>query len=216
MKFNSDVDIDFGDRDKILKLIPHIPAAMKFVSPVRKHATGIHVTEIPYDPINDMANIDYSDAERRGYLKLDFLNVHVYNHVKNETHLIDLMREPDWNKLKDKGFVERLIHLSNHYWSLQKMPEPVDTIPRLAMFLALIRPSKKHLIGKSWKEVSETIWDRDDSGYSFKKSHAVAYAQLVVVHMNLLEELGDTLDQSNTSPLGSAFAQFVDATDRPV
>lgn len=216
MKFNSDVDIDFGDRDKILKLIPHTPAAMKNVTPIRKHATGVHVTKVPYDPVNDMANLDYSVAEQRGYLKLDFLNVHIYNHVRDENHLIELMREPDWSKLKDKNFVEKLIHLSNHYWSLQKMPEPVNTIPRLAMFLAVIRPSKKHLIGKTWKEVSETIWDKDDSGYSFKKSHAIAYAHLVVVHMNLIEELGDSLDQSDAFSLGSSLSQFVNTTNGTV
>jgi hypothetical protein len=66
------------------------------------------------------------------------------------------------------------------------MPEAINSIPRLAMFLAVIRPAKKHLIGKTWKEVSETIWDKGSDGYSFKKSHAIAYAQLVVVHMNLL------------------------------
>ena len=213
MKFNSDVDIDFGDREKILKLIPHTPAAMRRVNPIRKHATGVHVTEVPYDPINDMASIDYTDAEKRGYLKLDFLNVHIYNYVRDENHLIELMKEPDWEKLKDKKFVEKLIHLSNHYWSLQKMPEPINSIPRLAMFLAVIRPSKKHLIGKSWKEVGETIWDKDETGYSFKKSHAIAYAHLVIVHMNLIEELGDALDQSDTSALGPAFAQFIDATN---
>ncbi len=71
---------------------------------------------------------------------------------------------------------------------LQKMPEPVNSIPRLAMFLALIRPAKKHLIGKSWKEVSQTIWDRENDGYSFKKSHAVAYAHAIVVQMNKICE----------------------------
>jgi len=213
MKFNSDVDIDFGDRDKILKFISHTPAAMRNVSPIRKHATGVHVTDIPYDAINDMASIDYAVAEQRGYLKLDFLNVHVYNHVRDEKHLIELMRDPDWSKLKDKNFVEKLIHLGNHYWSLQKMPEPIDTIPRLAMFLAVIRPSKKHLIGKTWKEVSETIWDKDDTGYSFKKSHAIAYAHLVVVHMNLIEELGDALNEGDTLAFGSTLGQFVNTTD---
>lgn len=188
MKFNSDVDIDFGDRDKVLKLIPHTPAAMRHVKPIRNHATGIHVTDIPYDPVNDIAAIDYSIAEKRGYLKLDFLNVHIYNHVRDEQHLIQLMREPDWTKLNDKKFVEKLIHLSNHYWSLKKMPEPVDSIPRLAMFLAVIRPAKRHLLGKTWKEINQTVWDKDQTGYSFKRSHAVAYAQLVVVHMNLFKE----------------------------
>lgn len=216
MKFNSDVDIDFGDRDKILKVIPHTVAAMRKVNPIRNHATGIHVTDIPYDPVNNIASIDYSEAEQRGYLKLDLLNVHIYNHVRDEQHLNELMREPDWSKLNDKKFVEKLIHLSNHYWSLKKMPEPVDSIPRLAMFLAVIRPSKKHLIGKSWKEVSQTIWDKDETGYSFKKSHAIAYAHLVVVHMNLIEELGDALNESDTLTLGPSLAEFIDTTDGTV
>jgi hypothetical protein len=189
MKFNSDVDIDFGDRDKILSLIDHIPAAMRKVNPIRKHATGVHVTDIPYDPINDMAALDYTEAEKRGYLKLDLLNVHVYNQVRDELHLIDLMREPNWDNLKNKDFVEKLIHLNNQYSTLRSMPEPVNSIPRLAMFLALIRPGKKHLIGKSWKDIARTVWDKGNDGYSFKKAHGIAYAQLVVVHMNLLEEV---------------------------
>ena len=133
MKFKSDVDIDFGDRDKILKLIPHTAAAMRKVAPIRKHATGIHVTDIPYDPVNDMASIDYSEAEKRGYFKLDLLNVHLYNHVRDEKHLFELMRVPNWKKLNDPFFVEKLIHIGNHYQSLTKMPEPVNSIPRLAM-----------------------------------------------------------------------------------
>lgn len=191
MKFNSDIDIDFGDREKILSLIEHIPAAMRKVEPKRKHATGIHVTEIPYDPVDDMAALDYSEAEKRGYIKLDFLNVHVYNKVRDLNHLEKLMNTtPDWSMLKDYNRMKSLIHLQNHYQTIKKMPEPIDSIPRLAMFLAVIRPSKKHLIGLPWSEVAKTIWDRDSTGYSFKKSHAVAYAHLVVVHMNLLDELG--------------------------
>lgn len=188
MKFQSDIDIDFGDREQILQHIKHIPAAMRNVNPIRKHATGIHVTDIPYDGVNNMANIDYTDAERRGYFKLDLLNVHIYGQVKSEEHLIELMCEPNWDMLKDKQTVEQLIHLSNHYYSLQRMPEPVDTIPRLAMFLAVIRPAKKHLIGLPWKKVAESVWEKESDGYHFKKSHSVAYANLVVVHMNLLSE----------------------------
>jgi hypothetical protein len=193
MKFNSDIDIDFGNRDSILEHIQHIPASMRNVKPIRKHATGIYVTDIPYDSMNDMANIDYTIAEERGYIKLDLLNVFVYSAVRDEQHLIEMMREPNWVKLYDKSFVEKLIHLSNHYGSIQKMPEPINSIPRLAMFLALLRPGKKHLIGLSWKEVADTVWDKGSDGYSFKKSHAIAYAQLAVVHMNLLES-GHTFD----------------------
>jgi hypothetical protein len=204
MRIDSDVDIDFGDREKILAHIKHVPAAMLKVNPQRKHATGIHITEVPYDPVNEMSTIDYVEAEKRGYFKLDLLNVHVYNHVRDEHHLIELMREPKWDKLKDPFFVEKLIHISNHYQSITKMQEPINSIPRLAMFLALIRPAKKHLIGLSWAEVAKTIWDKDTTGYSFKKSHAIAYAHLVAVHMNLLEELGNTLNQSDTTPFTAA------------
>ena len=188
MRIDSDIDIDFGDRDKLLQLIKHTRAAMRNVKPIRHHASGVYVTDIPYDPVYNMASIDYTDAEKRGYFKLDLLNVYIYQQARDEQHLLELMKNPDWSKLNDKVFVEKLIHLGNHYSSIQKMPELIDSIPRLAMFLALIRPAKKHLIGKSWKEVAETIWDKGSDGYHFKKSHSCAYAMLVVVHMNLLCE----------------------------
>ena len=70
-----------------------------------------------------------------------------------------------------------------------KMPEPIDSIPRLAMFLSVIRPAKRSLIGRTWKEVSETVWQKPkDETYYFKQAHAVSYAQLVVVNLNLLCE----------------------------
>jgi hypothetical protein len=188
MRIDSDVDIDFGNRDELLKLIQHTRAAMRNVKPIRHHATGVYITDVPYDPATDMASIDYVEAEKRGYFKLDLLNVHVYENVKDEQHLHSLMRDPDWSKLNDKDFVEKLIHLNNQYYNLEKMPEPIDSIPRLAMFLAIIRPGKKHLIGQSWSDISKTVWDKGTDGYTFKRSHAVAYAHLVVVHMNLLGE----------------------------
>ena len=188
MRIDSDVDIDIGDRDKIIRLIKHIPASMRNVSPIRKHASGVYITDIPYDPVYDMASIDYKEAEDRGYFKLDLLNVHVYNLVRDEEHLVNLMQDPDWSMLKDRKIVEQLIHLGNQYGIVKRMLEPIDSIPRLAMFLAAIRPAKRHLLNKSWKEINETVWDKDQTGYHFKRSHSLAYAQLVVVHMNLLKE----------------------------
>jgi len=194
LKFNSDIDIDFGKRDDILKHIKYTSAAMRNVKPIRKHATGIYVTDIPYDSLNNMCNLDYTVAEERGYIKLDLLNVHVYEKVRDEQHLIELMREPDWELLTKKSFVEQLIHLGNHYNTIVKMPEPINSIPRLAMFLAVIRPGKKHLIGEKWVDIAKTVWDKGTDGYGFKRSHSCAYAQLVVVHMNLLHESGNTFN----------------------
>ena len=182
---SADIDIDVPNRDVVLQLIQHVPAQQ---STGRKHNSGIYVTDIPRDVVNGHAALDYQSAEQRGYFKLDLLNVHVYSQVRDELHLATLMREPNWDNLHKREFVEKLIHLGNHYQLLQKMPSEVNSIPRLAMFLALIRPAKRHLIGQSWTDIAKSIWDTNTDGYSFKKSHAVAYAHLVVVHMNLLEE----------------------------
>lgn len=186
--FNSDIDIDFADREQILALLDVTPSSIIRDGKLVKHNTGVHPTSIPVDPFTGYASLDYNDAEARGYVKLDFLNVNIYKQVRDEAHLVQLMREPDWTKLYDPSICAQLIHVNNHYDTLLKMPEPVDTIPRLAMFLAVIRPGKRHLIGRTWKEVSDTVWDKVEGEYSFKKSHSIAYSQLVVINMNLLEE----------------------------
>ena len=186
--FKSDIDIDFADREQVLNLLNVTPASIIKDNKLTRHNTGVYATDIPVDPFSGSASLDYQAAEERGYMKLDLLNVHVYKQVRDETHLVELMREPDWTKLYDPAICQQLIHINNHYDTLLKMPEPVDSIPRLAMFLAVIRPGKRHLIGKTWKDVAATVWDRVEGEYSFKKAHAIAYAQLVVVNLNLLCE----------------------------
>jgi hypothetical protein len=186
--FKSDIDIDFADRDAVLALLDLTPASIIRDDKIAKHNTGVYATDIPLDPFSGSASLDYQIAESRGYMKLDFLNVHIYKQVRDESHLIELMRKPDWTKLYDPSVCQQLIHVNNHYDTLLKMPEPVDTIPRLAMFLAVIRPAKRHLIGRTWKDVSATVWDKVEGEYAFKRSHSVAYAQLVVVNLNLLCE----------------------------
>jgi len=187
MKFKSDIDIDFPNRDAALKLLRHHPAGIIRDGKLIKHNSGIYVTEIPVDPFTGVASIDHKVAEDRGYTKLDLLNVSLYTQVTSEEHLNELMQqEPEWDKLYDPEFCAKLIHIGNHYDLLLKMPEAVNTVARLAMFLALIRPGKRHLVGKTWSEVAKTVWDTDTAGYAFKRSHSVAYSHLVVVNMNLL------------------------------
>ena len=192
MKFTSDIDIDVGDRDQALALLKYTAASIIKEGKNARHNTGVYFTDIPVDPFTGRASLDYEAAEARGYVKVDVLNVGLYKQITNEEHLEQLMQqEPAWDKLYDAEFCARLIHIGAHYDTLIRMPEAVNSIPRLAMFLAAIRPGKKHLIGLPWSEVSKTIWDKDEDTYSFKKSHAVAYAHLVVVHMNLLSENGN-------------------------
>lgn len=188
MKFNSDIDIDFADRSQVLQTITHITASQRKDNQLISHNTGVYVTSIPQDPLTGRASIDYEAAESRGYIKLDFLNVNLYQQVQNEQHLEQLMHtEPNWQRFNsDREFFEQLIHVNNHWDLLKKMPEPVNTIPRLAMFLAIIRPAKRQLAGLPWAKVAETVWDKTEDVYYFKKAHAISYAHLVVVNMNLL------------------------------
>jgi hypothetical protein len=185
-----DIDIDSANRDQILKLISNVSASIHRSGSVVKHNTGVYVTDIPSDPVTGLCTIDYNSAEDLGYIKLDLLNVSLYERVKNSQHLDRLMHtEPDWNMLNNPDFVERIIHINNHYSTLQKMPEPVNSIPRMAMFLSVMRPAKRHLIGLPWKEVAKTVWIKpSDGSYYFKHAHAISYAVLVAVNMNLESE----------------------------
>jgi hypothetical protein len=193
MKFTSDIDIDVADRDNALSVVKHTAAAIIKDGKSIKHNTGAYFTEIPVDPFTGQASLDYQQAQDLGYIKLDILNVGLYQQIQSEQHLQQLMQqEPEWDRLYDPDFCGRLIHIGAHYETLIRMPEAVNSIPRLAMFLAVIRPAKRHLIGRTWREVAETIWDRPaDGGYYFKKSHSVGYAHLVAVNMNLLSQASE-------------------------
>jgi hypothetical protein len=188
MKFKSDIDIDVANREQALAVLEHTPATIIRDNKHSNHNTGVYFTDIPVDPFTGRASLDYEVAEERGYIKVDILNVGLYQRVNGEEHLQQLMQqEPAWDRLYDPEFCAQLIHIGNHYDTLIKFPEAVNTIPRLAMFLACIRPAKRHLIGKAWREVAETVWEKPaDDGYYFKKAHAISYSHLVAVNMNLL------------------------------
>jgi len=180
-----DIDIDFADRDVILDKLKHRVAKL---STGKKHNTGIYVTEIPHNPVDNISTIDYETAEDRGYFKLDFLNVSIYTDIRDEQHLLSLMKkEPLWELLTHKEFRDKLFHVAGHSTVLQQMKP--TTIEQLAAVLAMIRPAKRYLIGKEWTLVMKEIWTKpSDDEYYFKKAHAMAYAVGVVVHMNLLCE----------------------------
>ena len=184
---SADIDIDFADRDTVLKLIQHIPARQTVDGRVRKHNSGVYVTDIPWDPVNECAAIDYQTAEQRGYFKIDFLNMHVYKLIESPEHYQRMLaQEPPWQRLwQDSAWSSQLVHVGNYTDLLQSMRP--DSIPRMAAFISIIRPGKAYLQNRPWAEVFASVWDGDDSrGYTFKKSHAISYAALVALHMNLL------------------------------
>jgi len=184
---SADIDIDLADRDQLLQLIQAVPARQVNQGQVRRHNSGIYVTDIPLDPVNACAAIDYETAEQLGYFKIDLLNMSVYHLVQNQDHYDQMLaQEPPWDRLRtDSEWATQLAHIGN-YTDLLKIMKP-DSIPRMAAFISIIRPGKAHLQNLSWEQVFASVWDGDNSrGFVFKKSHAISYAALVALHMNLL------------------------------
>ena len=122
------------------------------------------------------------------------LNVNIYKEVTSEQELVELMiQEPDWDMLKDAKVVDQLFHLNGHFNIVNKL-EP-KTIEQLAAVLAIIRPAKRQLMYKDWIEIMKEVWIKPtDGSYFFKKSHAVAYAQAIVVQMNLIRSAKYSFD----------------------
>jgi hypothetical protein len=183
-----DIDIDFANRDLALELFEHTVATRQDNDEVKKHNTGVYFTSIPRDARTNTSTLDYKTAEERGYFKLDFLNVGIYEGVRDEGHLTQLMNtEPLWDLLLQDDFTDLLFHVNGH-GSLLRQMKPTS-IEELAMCLALIRPAKRHLVGKTWNEIGLEIWTKPQNNeYYFKKAHAIAYAQAIVVQMNLICE----------------------------
>ena len=184
---SADIDIDFADRSQLLELVRHTPARQIVQGQVRRHNSGVYVTDIPWDPVNRCAAIDYESAEQLGYFKIDFLNMSVYQLITSPEHYTTAVTtEPEWSRLwQDPDWAQQLAHVGN-YTDLLKEMRP-DSIPRMAAFISIIRPGKAHLQRQPWDAVFDSVWDGDESrGYTFKKSHAISYAALVSLHMNLL------------------------------
>lgn len=177
---STDIDIDFADREQILKLIDHVPAMIKENI---KHNTGVYFHQAPTNPFTGLATLDYKQAEQRGWFKIDLLNVGIYNEFDSNDQIDQLIaRTPDWSLLDHKEIIEQLFHIHNHADIVIHMRP--RSIEQLAMVLAVIRPGKRHLLGKSWEEIANTVWDKTDDSYSFKRSHAIGYAMAIVLQMN--------------------------------
>jgi hypothetical protein len=183
-----DIDIDFIDREQALKLFKHTVASRDDNGRTVKHNTGVYLHEVPVDAVSGLCSIPYEQAEEQEFFKIDFLNVSIYKGVRNEDHLIQLMEtEPLWDLLLQDEFNNLLFHVNGHGSILREM-QP-SSIEQLAAVLAMIRPAKRHLIGKNWATVMSEVWTKPETNdYYFKKSHATAYAVAIVVQMNLICE----------------------------
>lgn len=185
----TDVDIDVFGRDRVVDTFECIFGRIdRDGGKFDKHNTGVYFQNIPRDPITNISTIDHRVAKNYGYFKIDFLNVGMYEGVRNEAHLLELLnREPPWDFFQYEEVTDQLFHLNGYSRLLKQYPP--QSVEDLAMILAIIRPAKAYLQGQSWDKIKMEVWDKlEDNAYQFKRGHAISYALAIVVNLNLLIE----------------------------
>lgn len=189
-KVNTDVDIDCIGREDILRGIECIYGSIhRDNNKIEKHPTGVYFQNIPRDPTTNVSTLDHRIASDYGYFKIDFLNVNMYESVRDEAHLLSLLdKEPPWDFFEYEEITDKLFHLKGYSHLLQKYkPQCVED---LAMILAIIRPSKAHLQQAGWEDIRKDVWVKHagDDNYQFKRAHGIAYSLAIIVNLNLLIE----------------------------
>lgn len=189
-----DIDVDVPDRDAALQGLPHVPATTMVADRRQRHVSGIYFQRVPVDPFDGLCAFEHSTAGDLGYTKVDLLNNSIYEGVRDEAHLLDLLhRDAPWDFLDSAEIVEQLHHVRNHYDIVQTIKP--RSILDLAVVIALIRPGKHHLLNQPREVIDAEIWKpvtaEGGEGYAYKKSHAVAYAASIVVQLNLMVEQAD-------------------------
>lgn len=188
MTFSADVDIDFRTDFKPEDVFSWTKASIvknEYLSP---HPCGVYPQQIPVDDVTKLAAIPYAEAEELGFIKIDMLHLSVYDHFSSREEIKELLKiAPDWGLLLIPSEQKKLFQLSNHGDVLNAVKP--KSIEDLADVLALIRPGKKQLLKLylSHKDATRrALYARDESGYSFKKSHAIAYAMVIVLQLHLI------------------------------
>jgi len=186
-----DIDIDFQTKFDPTKVFDNcVPASMVKNGELVKHPCGQYFQAIPIDPHTDLAAIPYEAAEELGYFKMDFLHLSVLDHFANKQEIRMLLKlEPNWELLLDEQHVQKLFQIHRHARLLTRVRP--RSIQELADCIALIRPGKRHLIDEYLNDRDavreKSLYAKDDEGYTFKRSHAIAYAMTIVLQLHLID-----------------------------
>lgn len=187
-----DIDIDISSKIKIDKLFNLTHASMIEGDELKKHLVGVYFQYIPKDPSTKLSAIPYKEAEKYSYYKFDFLNVNLIEKFQeifsSKTEMKCIMNKtPNWKLFENKEIVEQLFHLSNHFDVVYAVKP--KSILEIADILAIIRPGKKILLDKylrNKKEIRKELFTKRAKS-DLRKSHAIPYALLIVIQLNLIE-----------------------------
>lgn len=184
-----DIDIDVSNNEVARSVLANvIRASIIENNDIKPHTVGIYLQNIPIDRLTGVAAIPYNLAENYGYSKVDILHLKFLENFKSKSEIKKLLRvEPDWNLLIDDSAITRLFHLSKH-GDVLKAIKPKN-VEELADTLAIIRPNKKCLLSKyiQNKRATRTELYTKSHASDLRKSHAVAYALIIVLQLHLIK-----------------------------
>lgn len=183
-----DVDIDFPTTTDVLDFLPNwVKASVVKGGVLTPHPCGVYPQAIPKDRLTGTAAIPYAEAEKLGYDKLDFLHLQVYDIFESREEIKALVNlEPNWDLLMIPSVVENLFQLSRHFETISKIKP--KSIEELADVIALIRPGKRHLLDfylRDRDNARKLLYLKDENGFAFKKSHAIAYSLVIQLQLHL-------------------------------
>lgn len=187
-----DIDIDIPSYVPINKIFPTVIKASQLKGKqLVPHPCGVYFENVPVDWVTGLSAIPYTSAEEHGFTKIDFLHLSFLNGIQSRTRVLELSkREPDWSLLTNPDVVVTLFQLKNS-WEFVDVMKPKSII-ELADVLAIIRPSKRHLLRRYVVDriTTRTLLYKDSESdhAAFRKSHAIAYAHVIVMQLNLITE----------------------------
>ena len=184
-----DVDIDLQTSFDPLKVFKWTKASVMKNEYLSPHPCGVYPQNVPIDPLTKLSAIPYEEAEELGYFKIDMLHVGIYDHFSSRAEIEELITiEPNWNLLLDKEIQPKLFQLGKHGDVLDEIRP--KSILELSDVLAIIRPGKRELL-KLYKsnpvKVRPLLYEKTEDAYSFKRSHSIAYAHVIVLQLHLFD-----------------------------
>jgi DNA polymerase III alpha subunit len=185
-----DIDIDLPPKFDVVKIFPTaVPASIIEGGELKRHRVSYYLQNVPLDKVTGVAAVPHDETEQFGCHKIDFLTIKLLKEFKSKEEMYQLQeKEPNWNLFLKKDVVVKLFQLGDHFTILSKVKP--RSILEVADVLALIRPNKKALLYKYLKDPNGTrdeLFTRGDAK-DFRKSHAVAYAILIVLQLHLIEQ----------------------------
>lgn len=187
VKTTADIDIDVQSTFDPSTLFNVVKASRVQDGKLLKHPVGVYFQNIPADPVTGLSAIPHEHTDDYRYFKIDMLHLHILNLFDSKEQIKSLLRKaPDWDILKHESNVVKLFQLSKHFYLVNKMNP--RSILDIADCIAIIRPGKRILLDKYIADRVNTrkLLYQKTSDSDYKRSHAVAYAHIVILQMHLI------------------------------